>query len=150
MHKDFYASGFLYFPTSQQILLHQPNHEKNTSPSLWHMIGGRSNKDEDAHKAFIRIVHELLKIKLNPKLVYPVYDYFHETLHTTNHVFYAEVEDVSKIRVPGVSNLSWFTFKQTVKLSFTQQTKQDIIVAQRVINAQARSNEALLENSSTA
>ena len=36
--------------------------------------------------------------------------------------------------------LAWVTFKQTTKLPFDAQTRQDVIIAERVIKAQARSD----------
>lgn len=141
MHKSFYASGFLFEPKTQQILLYQLA-TKNETPSLWSMIRGISRGKEDALSAFKRIAQEYLKIRLNLKKIYSVYDYFHKKLEKTNYVFYAEVENVKNFRPIHGGNLSWFTFKQTLKLPFTKETKNDIIVAERVIKAHAREKEA--------
>ena len=140
MHKAFYASGFLYHLRTQQILLYQP-HPKNNIPSTWSMMSGSGHKKEDARKAFQRIIYKLLRIKINPKRTYPVYDCFHDALQATRYVLYAEVGSVKNFRSSKKGTLSWFTFKQTTKLSFSDETKQDIIVSERVVKAQARSNE---------
>jgi hypothetical protein len=146
VHKSFYVSGFLFEPKSQQILLYQPN-TKNETPSLWSTIGGISRGKENALSTFKRVAQENLKIKLNLDKIYPVYDYFNNKLSKTNYVFYAEVENVKNFRPPHGGNFSWFTFKQTSKLPFSKETKNDIIVAERVIKAHAREKAARLAKS---
>lgn len=141
MHKPFYASGFLYHLKTEQILLHQPG-QKHGASSAWSLFGGTSRRGESTTKAFHRITYELLKVKLDLDDIYPVYDYFHNVFKKIHYVFYAHVPKVQNFRLRQGGTLSWFTFKQTTKLPFTDQTKQDIVVAQRVINAHARSNEA--------
>lgn len=143
MYKAFYVSGFLFHLKTQQILLHQPKQKNNTSP-LWSMIGGTSHKEEDALTTFQRIAYKALNIKPDIKRIHPVYDYFHNTLNKVHYVFYIEVEKLQNYQSPQGGILSWFTFKQTKKLPFTDQTKQDIVVAERVIKAQAREDEARL------
>jgi len=139
VHKAFYASGFLYHQDSQQILLHQSD-SKNKSSDLWGMIGGASRQGETVQKTFQRIIHEWLNIKLDPNKIFPVYDYFHKTLHKTHHVFYAEIGKHHSLPKFSKNTLSWFTFKQTTKLPFSLETKQDVIVSQRVIMAQERTD----------
>ena len=139
MHKLFYASGFLYHPSTEQILLQQTSTEKIPSPT-WHMIGGIVQKDEDPIKAFERVIHTLIDVKLNVKRIFPVYDYFHNTHNTMHYVFYAEVKKLITISADDKRGVSWVTFKQTTKLPFDAQTKQDVIIAERVIKAQARSD----------
>ena len=139
MHKAFYASGFLYHQDTQQILLHQPNSDK-TSSAKWGMIGGSSRQGENVQKAFQRIILEWLNIKIDPKKIFPVYDYFHKTLHKTNCVLYAEIKKNDALLKSSKGTLSWFTFKQTTKLPFSLETKQDVIVSQRVIMAQERTD----------
>lgn len=130
MPKAFFASGFLFHPESQQILLHQSN-------SLWSLFGEINEKEEDALLTFQRIIHKALKIKLAKKCIYPVYNYFHKTHHKMHYVYYAQVEKMKNYTSQN-ETLSWFTFKQTLKLPFTEETKQDIVVAQRVIEADER------------
>jgi len=146
MHKSFYASGFLFEPKTQQILLYQPA-TKNETPALWSTVGGISRGKEDALSAFKRIAQENLKTRLNLKKVYPVYDYFNNKLEKKNYVFYAEVESLKKIQPLHGGNFSWFTFKQISKLPFSKETKNDIIVAERVIKAHAREKAARLAKS---
>ena len=143
VHKSFYASGFLYHLRTQQILLHQPNLNSNSS-SVWTMPGGTGREGEDAQKAFQRIIYRLLNLQLNEKCIHPVYDYFNNTLDTIHYVFYAQVKTMNNLLMPDKDTLLWFTFKQITKLPLSEQTKQDIIVSQRVIQAQARSDSGIV------
>lgn len=108
------------------------------------MLGGESKEGEEASAAFARVISKLLGINLKTKSIHPIYDYFHNTRNKTNYVFYAEV---AKLKFPTLKKdtLSWFTFHETSKLSFTSQTKQDIVVGERVINAKWRDDEAKRE-----
>lgn len=136
MHKAFYASGFLFHQESQQILLHQPQ-QKSDTPSLWSLFGVANNKAEDGAVTFQQMIVDRLHIKLALKHIFPVYDYFHSAYNTRHYVYYARVTKTQHYACEG-ETLSWFTFKQTLKLHFAHQTKQDIVVAQRVIEMQER------------
>jgi len=128
--KSFYASGFLYsFKTHQILLL--------SSFSSYSMIGGEGHEGEEAQETFQRIINKLLKLKLKGKNIYPVYDYFDEALGKINYVFYAEV-DKAPINLAKKSNMLWVTFAETLKLLFSDHTKQDLIVGERVINLKQR------------
>ena len=137
MHKPFYTSGFLYHVASQQILLHQSNLPNNPL-SVWDIFGGTSRVGEDAQTAFQRIMYERMNIRLGAKCLFPVYDYDFNTHNIVHYVLYAEVKRLYTFPSFNTGMLSWFTFKQTAKLSFSNQTKQDVIVSERVIRAQAR------------
>ena len=143
MHKTFYASGFLYHLRTGQILLHQPNPNNNPSSS-WTMLGGAGREEENAQKTFQRIIYQLLNVRLDEKCIYPVYDYFNNALNAIHYVFYAQVKTMHTLSIPDRDTLSWFTFKQITKLPLSEQTKQDIIVSQRVIQAQARSDSGII------
>lgn len=141
MQTSFYVSGFLYSLKTHKILLLESK-QIDEAASLWSTLGGESKEGEDAQATFQRIVYKLLKIKVEMKRIYPVYDYYHDTLDKVNYVFYAEV------KIPGVFNsykdktFSWLGFNETFKLLFPAHTKQDIIVGERVINAKWRQDEA--------
>lgn len=135
MQPPFYASGFLYSLKTHQILL--LGSKQNDIPALWSTIGGESKKGEQAQTTFQRVVCKLLHINLKPKDIYPIYDYFSSLSNKFNFVFYGEVGSIKKFSSLKLS-LSWFTFGETVKLPFSSQTKQDLVVGQRVINAKWR------------
>lgn len=134
MHKNFYASGFLYHPNSQQILLQQFD-----SSSSWSFFGQYGNSNEEPIRIFQQAISQDLSIKLPLKSLYPVYDYFNAEIGKNFFVFYAQVHFQKKrYGEKENSSLQWFTFKQTTKLSFPTQIRQDIVVAERVIKAKQR------------
>lgn len=138
MHKTFYASGFLYNLKTQQILLLQSQPKDDTTKPLWSMLGGEGGEGEEAQSAFQRIVSKLLNLNLKAKNIHPIYDYFHETEGKENFVFYAEVKKSPIFNSIEENTLSWVSFSETLKLLFTNHTKQDVIVGERVINLKRR------------
>ena len=106
------------------------------------MLGGESKDGEEAQVTFQRAVSKFLNINLRLKNIYPVYDYFHNTRNKSNFVFYAEVGNTKKFNY-SKGSVSWFTFSETVKLLVTSQTKQDIVVGERVINAKLRADQGI-------
>ncbi|MBI2019972.1 NUDIX hydrolase [Candidatus Daviesbacteria bacterium] len=142
MHKSFYASGFLYNLKTNQILLLQPKTRDNLA-SNWSMLGGESKEGEDAQDTFQRIVLEKLNLNIKIKHIYPVYDYIDEASDKVNYVFYAEVKRNLNFDPLEESTLSWVTFQETLKLLFSAQTKQDVVVGGRVIDAKWREDAAI-------
>ena len=112
--------------------------QRDDEVSAWSTIGGESKEGEDARDTFQRIISELLNLNLKTKNIYPVYDYFHDKLDKVNYVFYGEVGKPGKFNPLKESTLSWLGFSETIKLLFPAHTKQDLIVAERVINAKWR------------
>lgn len=137
MHKYFYASGFIYHLESQQILLQQDN------TFSWSLFGQKGKSGQNPITVFQKAIFTKLGIKLALKSIIPVYDYFSKEEGGNHYVFYAQVKlKKKKFHMPKNSSAEWFTFKQITKLSFSGQIKQDIIVAERVIKAKARDEEA--------
>lgn len=137
MHKHFYASGFLYHPPTRQILLQQQNFPPNTS-YLWSLFGGTRLDKEEAEATFQRIIRKLLGVKLNLSAIYPVYSYPSKGIYKNHHIVYAEVKEIQNFSPRRRLVFSWFTFKQILKLPLAEQTKHDITIGQRVIDALAR------------
>lgn len=135
MHKAFYASGFLFHPPTQQILLQQ---QLNTSPALWSLLGGIYLVEESAEKAFQRIVLKLLKHRLPVTSIYPIYTYDREDAEKNKAILYADIDKQIEFRPTKELAFGWFTRKQIMKLPLDPQTKQDIIVGHRVIDAKTR------------
>lgn len=135
MHKAFYASGFLFHPPTQQILLQQ---QLNTSPALWSLVGGIHLVEESAEKAFQRIVQQFLKHKLPIKNIYPIYTYDREESEKNKAILYADIEEMIEFKPTKDFAFGWFTRKQIMKLPLDPQTKQDIVVGHRVIDAKTR------------
>jgi hypothetical protein len=136
MHKDFYASGFLYHSRSQQILLQQQT-SADKEPK-WFLFGGKSLGDETGEETFSRVVGKVLSIKLKITVIFPVYKYFHEEMKKDHYISYAKIGRLEKFPETKEAVFAWFNFKQVQKLNLSEQTKHDIMVAQRVIDSATR------------
>lgn len=136
MHKDFYASGFLYHSKTQQILLQQQT-SANNNP-VWTLLGKKKVKNLTGEETFKDLFYDALKLKIKLGNVKIIYSYFSKELNTDNNVYYAEVSKLYKNSVSKNKIFSWFTFKQIQKLNISDQTKQDIIIGQRVIDSSIR------------
>ncbi len=136
MHKDFYASGFLYHLASGQILLQQQSAVDQSS--VWSLFGEQGLYKENAEVTFQRVIYNLLHVKLSLTAIYPIYTYFYKDIHKNHAVVYAEVEEMQPFSSINTVKCSWFTLKQILKLDLSEQTRQDITVGQRVINARIR------------
>ncbi len=135
MHKNFYASGFLYHLATEQILLQKAPTEE--AFPQWSLFGGFNIKKETPEESFQRIVFQFLQIKISPKDIHPIYSYFHKTMGKNHHLFFAEVKTIKKLSY-GKGLVSWFNKKQIPKLMLEDQVKHDITVGNRVIDAELR------------
>lgn len=136
MHKDFYASGFLYHARSQQILLQQQS--TADSESTWLLFEGKSLGSETAEEAFFRVINTILRPKLKLTAVFSVYKYFHEETKKDRHISYAKIGRLENFPATKNTIFAWFSFKQAQKLNLSEQAKHDIMVAQRVIDSATR------------
>jgi len=136
MHKAFYASGFLYHLPSGKILLQQQS--TPGASSLWSLFGKQGLHKEKAEVTFQRVIYDLLHVKLPLVAIYPIYTYFYKDINKDHAVFYAEVEDTKRFSSINTVKYTWFTLKRVQKLDLSEQTRQDITVGQRVINARMR------------
>lgn len=138
MHNEFYASGFLYHPASQQILLQQKFSNYQIAPH-WSLFGGKNRAEETSNQAFLRILSEKLGLSLSHDTCFTVYDYLQKENRTPHFIFYSVVDDLyDEDALLTANKTSWFTFKQITKLAMKPQTRQDITVGQRVINLAIR------------
>ena len=127
MTKKNQSHGFLYHPESQKILLHQDATDPETTWTLLESLNGKN---------FQETIVELLKFKLKESVIYPIYDYVAKGKKRC--IYYAEVKSLKDFLATQNSRFSWFTQKEILKLKLSSQTKQDLIVGQRVINSQVR------------
>jgi len=136
MHKDFYASGFLYHPPTEQILLQQHDALSPTSSSSWSLFGGIYLEEEKPEVLFKNVIFKLLDIEIS--VVHPVYSYFDETVDKSQYVGYSTVKKLQNFSPKNGLSFAWFSFREVAKLHITLQMKHDIVVGQRVIEASRR------------
>ncbi len=129
MHKNFYASGFLYHSRSQQILLQQKNSEQ------WTLLSGNGLQNESWEETFKRVVENCVHIKPSLSSIKQIYTYFNHDLKKEHFVSYVTVQKLTKFSATKDTSFAWFTFKQVTKLNLSSQTKQDITVGKRVIDS---------------
>lgn len=136
MHKSFYASGFLFHPPTQQILLQQSYSSDEVS-----LFSGKGEGTESINDAFRRIIHERLKVDIPDSQIYHIYSYDHQTTGKVHHVFYAILGADSE-EAPSFQkmNAKWCSFKMLYKSKLNKDLLQDLVVGQRVINASLRVN----------
>ena len=134
MHKDFYASGFLYHPLSQKILLQQQSSLQGSSS--WGLIEGSYIENEETGTSFKKIIQNLLDIKIT--IAYPVYSYINESINKNQHVFYGVLKNLKNVSITNDPSFAWFSLKNITKMHMGEQIKHDIVVGQRVIEAADR------------
>jgi hypothetical protein len=135
MHKKFYASGFLYHPQSQQILLQQNSSIGNVS-SPWLLFGGNYSEKDEPEALFKNLILDLLDIEIGA--VHPIYSYLNENNEAFQYIVYSRLNKFQNFSSRNNLTFAWFTFKEILKLKITPQTKHDIVVGQRVIEAAVR------------
>jgi hypothetical protein len=133
MHKPFYASGFLYHLDSQQILLQQDTTSKDIL-SQWYLFEGQYTEKNTPEIVFKKILHDLLDLKIDT--VHSIYSYENEKAN--QYVVYAEIDELRDFEPKNGIIFNWFSFKNIYKLQVAKQTKHDIVVGQRVIEASGR------------
>lgn len=127
MNTKNHSHGFLYHSETQKVLLQQNPADPELTWSLLESLNGEN---------FQETIEELLKFKLHEKAIYPIYDYVAKG--KKRFVYYGEVKNLKNFMETQNSRFAWFTQKEILKLKLSPQTKQDLIVGQRVINAQVR------------
>lgn len=135
MHKNFYASGFLYHPPSQQILLQQESPIANISSS-WLLFKELYLGEEEPETLFKNTIFKLLDIEIGT--VYPIYSYLDDTTNEFQYILYSQLRKFQNFFSRNGLIFTWFSFKEILKLKITEQTKHDIVVGQRVIEAAGR------------
>jgi len=136
MHKDFYASGFIYHPKTQQILLQQVNLENETP--AWSLLSEKGSTNKTGEEIFKEMSFSKFKIELKIKNIHLIYTYFSDETKRNHNIYYAEVNKITKPSLNQKNTFGWFTFKQITKLNLLNQAKHDIVIGQRVIQSSVR------------
>lgn len=99
------------------------------------MLGSYNRGTETSEENFIRNVKDFLHLNLLTSSIRSVYDYVRLG---KNYVSYAQVKKLTNFPTIGKTVFAWFNMREISKLPLSAQTKQDIIVGQRVIDASVR------------
>ena len=133
VHNANYASGFLYHPSTEKILLQLT--PENRDASLWSLFSDRQTVEDQAD-FFQKIIFDQLRILLQLTAIVPIYDYMRPARRETHFIYYAEVEhDDMKLRPKRGCTVRWFTQKEIMKLSLPPQVRHDIMIGTRVIRS---------------
>lgn len=131
MHKPFYASGFIYHQPTQQILLQQFKNGDETKLILFREV---SNNGHDPKTVFQKCLEKTLGVSVPSKSIKPVYDYMHDQLGA-HFIFFAEVSGKTPKNYTTKNKTEWCPLSKLSKLSMSEQTRHDIVVAERVIRS---------------
>lgn len=131
MHKNFYASGFLYHASSGQILLQQNGQTDDTSLTL---LCARGNFGQSPSEVFLQSIKKLLGISVHEKNIIPIYDYDHETMGS-QYIFYVDISDTPEALHYTGDRVGWFPLAKLSKLNLSTQARHDIVIGSRVIRA---------------
>lgn len=135
MHKVFYASGFLYHPATEQILLQQS--VDASTDSSWSLFCAETD-ETISETPLITLINSFLKTKISPKTIRPIYQYNHKDQNEEYAISYIELEKMQDFSPQKGKTFTWFTRKQIQKLPLEKQLRQDLTIGLRVIDAQRR------------
>jgi hypothetical protein len=146
VHNANYASGFLYHPLTEKILLQLTPENRNSS--LWSLFSDRQTVEQRAD-FFQKIIFDQLRILLEPAAIVPIYDYIRPSKRETYFIYYAEVKSVdTEFHPKRGCTVQWFTLKEITKLSLPPQVRHDIMIGTRVIRSIVDKREAVQGNTS--
>lgn len=135
MLKGFYVSGFLYHEPTNQILLQQI---QSSSP-YWSLFESEE-VEESANPAatFASLIHNTLQLTLVIKTIQEVYTYLNEDVNKNYSITYAPVRSLKTAICENGKICKWFGPREILKLNLSPQTRHDVTVGQRVIDAKMR------------
>jgi hypothetical protein len=136
MRKSFYASGFIYHTPSRQILLQQLTDTEGT-PLI--MFRAKGNEGESPQMVFVRSIKETIGISIDINSVKPVYDYVNGA-QGDQYIFYVDITSSPEPSSFKNQTVGWYPMAKLSKLHLEEQTRHDIIIGERVIRAQAESD----------
>jgi hypothetical protein len=100
------------------------------------LLGGQYLEKEEPEALFKNIIFKLLDIELGA--VQPIYSYLNENTNEFQYIVYSLLSESQNFSLKNNPTFAWFSFKEILKLKISEQTKHDIIVGQRVIEAAGR------------
>ncbi len=142
VHKTLYASGFLFHIPSQQILLQQKQSISPVTTTSWVLFEKQYSKDKKPEDVFKGVLSKILNLDVNS--LNKIYSYNINPAKIYS-LFYATIDELKEFAPSQGYIFRWFSFKEVLKIRANEQTKHDIVVGQRVIDALERDNDANLQ-----
>ena len=121
----FYSGGFIYNPSTKEVLLHLRDNQTKNNPNIWAFFGGLSETNEKPKETFKREVFEELGISIN-KVEY-LRDYFNPDFDTHRYVYFVQVRKKPKFHLGEGDKAKWFTIDETLSLGLSKRTKEDLL-----------------------
>jgi hypothetical protein len=134
MHKISYASGFLFHPRSQQILLQQISSE-NEKP-LWSLFSKECPSEQLSEENFKDTFSKIFSLDIKKRNIHMVYSYYSEE-SGNQQILYAEIRKLQE-SICENSIYRWFSQRDIARLNIPKQAKHDIIIGFRVIESSTR------------
>lgn len=123
----FFASGFLYNPMRNEILLHLRDGNTTVNPHMWGFFGGSSEDGESAKECCIREWHEELGILVQESDLIPLCDYLNTERNTWRYVFYMESDMPKEQMTLGEgADFDWIALEKVFEYNLTEMTRRDL------------------------
>ena len=136
----FYSAGFIYNPTTNQVLLPSPD-ASTTEPKIVDLFGGANKSNEKPEETFMRHFEKATGIKLKKKAAEALYDYFNPDTSSQRHVYWVNLDDIKSHKFFKNENLNWVNLKELHKAKIAPRTKQDLVFFQREMSAKLNNEE---------
>ena len=124
----FWAEGFLYNPSSKEVMLHFRDGNTNANPHKWAFFGGTSEENETPAECFTRELHEELNITFEPEEIIAMDSYLNEERMTMRHVFYVSRAkwDNSLFSLREGGGFAWIPLEKVFDYDLSSKSLPDI------------------------
>ena len=122
-----YAGGFLYNPSTKEVLLHLRDHNTKFAPGMWSFFGGLCEGNETFTQGFVRELKEELEITIPESAAIPLRSYLNEKLQTMRHVFYVESDlPKSAMVLHEGAGFDWIPLDKVMSCDLTDKVRDDL------------------------
>lgn len=123
----FFAGGFLFNPTTQEVLLHLRDGNTTVNPHKWGFFGGTSEENESPKECCVREWREELGINISTEELVPLCSYLNVERNTFRHVFYIESTLKKEEMVLGEgADFDWISLDKVFDFDLTVSTRKDL------------------------
>lgn len=101
----------------KKILLEKRLKHSKNYPSMWSLIGGQIDFDEELlSKTASREIKEETNLDFVPTEMFGFYENIDERMHSVCHVFLGIFSGDIKLKEDEVEEIRWFTYKEALQL----------------------------------